>query len=147
MCGDLNSNTANQQTMNTPLTTGIHHLGLTVSKLEESAKFFTSLLGWKEVRRNDEYPAIFISDGTTLLTLWATKEQPLVGFDRNRNVGLHHVALRVGSESDLNALHERLASNGVEIEFAPELLRQGPAKHMMCYDPSGLRVEFIWPGE
>lgn len=133
--------------MNTPITSGIHHLGLTVSNLEESAKFFTSLLGWKEVRRNEEYPAIFVSDGNTMVTLWATKEQPPAPFDKNRNVGLHHVAFRVGSESALNTVYERLLSNGVAIEFAPELLRQGPAKHMMCYDPSGVRVEFIWPGD
>lgn len=133
--------------MNTPITSGIHHLGLTVSKLEESAKFFTSILGWKEVRRNDEYPAIFVSDGKIMVTLWAMKEQPAVGRDKNRNDGLHHVAFRVGSESDLNAVYERLSSHGVKVEFAPEPVRQGPAKHMMCYDPSGVRVELIWPGD
>lgn len=31
--------------LNTLLTKGMHHIGLTVSKLEESAGFFTSLLG------------------------------------------------------------------------------------------------------
>lgn len=36
--------------MNIPVTKGIHHLGLTVSKLEESANFFISLLGWKGFR-------------------------------------------------------------------------------------------------
>jgi len=29
-----------------PLTKGTHHIGLTVSKLEESAKFFIEILGW-----------------------------------------------------------------------------------------------------
>ncbi len=55
--------------MSTPITKGIHHIGLTVSKLEESANFFTSLLGWKEVRRNEEYPAIYVSDGNIMVTL------------------------------------------------------------------------------
>jgi lactoylglutathione lyase len=32
----------------------------------------------------------------------------------------------------------------VRVEFAPELLRGGPAKHCMLYEPSGIRVEFIW---
>jgi catechol 2,3-dioxygenase-like lactoylglutathione lyase family enzyme len=85
--------------MNTPITSGTHHIGLTVSKLEESAAFFTSLLGWKEVRRNEEYPAIYVSDGKIMVTLWATKEQPSVQFNRKKNVGLHHVAFRVESES------------------------------------------------
>jgi catechol 2,3-dioxygenase-like lactoylglutathione lyase family enzyme len=132
--------------MNTPITSGTHHIGLTVSKLEESAAFFTSLLGWKEVRRNEEYPAIYVSDGKIMVTLWATKEQPSVQFNRKKNVGLHHVAFRVESESNLNSIHDRLLSNGVKIEFSPEQLGQGPAKHMICYEPSGIRVEFIWLG-
>ncbi|TRZ65190.1 MAG: VOC family protein [Rhodocyclaceae bacterium] len=132
--------------MNSPTTKGAHHVGLAVSRLEESAAFFTTMLGWNEVRRNNEYPAIFVSDGNIMLTLWATKDEPPNPFDRKRNVGLHHLALRVESEESLNGLHERLAGNGVRIEFAPELVRQGPAKHMMCYEPSGIRLEFIWPG-
>ena len=132
--------------MNTPITKGAHHIGLTVSKLEESAGFFTSLLGWKEVRRNEEYPAIFVSDGNIMVTLWATKEEPATPFNKNKNVGLHHVAFYVEDEDTLNKLHARLADNGTPIEFAPEPLRNGPAKHMMCYEPSGIRVEFIWPG-
>jgi hypothetical protein len=34
---------------------------------------------------------------------------------------------------------------GVRIEFGPEPLRGGPMMHMMCYEPSGIRVEFIVP--
>lgn len=132
--------------MSKPVTKGIHHIGLTVSKLEQSAAFFTSLLGWEEVRRDESYPAIFVSDGTIMVTLWNTREQPPAPFDKNRNVGLHHVAFAVEAESDLIDLHQKLIGHGIEIEFPPEPLRQGPARHMMCYDPSGIRVEIIWPG-
>lgn len=132
--------------MNAPVTSGTHHIGLTVLRLEESAEFFTGLLGWKEVRRNEEYPAIYVSDGKVMVTLWATKEQPARGFDKNRNVGLHHVAFQVASENGLHGIHQKLSDGGIEIEFAPEQLGPGPAKHMMCYEPSGIRVEFIWPG-
>ena len=132
--------------MNIPITKGTHHIGLTVSKLEESAAFFTSLLGWKEVRRNEEYPAIYVSDGSIMVTLWATKEEPSSQFNKNRNVGLHHIAFQVDHENDLNLIHEKLVNNGIKIEFSPELLGQGPAKHMMCYEPSGIRVEFTWAG-
>jgi catechol 2,3-dioxygenase-like lactoylglutathione lyase family enzyme len=128
------------------ITKGIHHLGLTVSRLEESAAFFTSILGWTVVKRDKEYPAIFVSDGSIMLTLWQNKEAPAAAFDKNRNIGLHHVALRVESEDMLYKLHDRLVKHQVKMEFTPEFLRQGPAKHMMCYEPSGIRVEFIWPG-
>lgn len=132
--------------MNTAITSGAHHIGLTVSNLEESAAFFTTLLGWKEVRRNEEYPAIFVSDEKIMVTLWATKEHPSVKFNKNMNVGLHHVAFQVEGENDLNEIHKRLLDNDVKIEFSPEILGQGPAKHMICYEPGGIRVEFIWPG-
>ena len=128
------------------ITKGVHHIGLTVSNLEESASFFTSMLGWKIVRRNDDYPAIFVSDGNVMVTLWKASEEPFASFDKNRNIGLHHVAFNVENESDLSKIHGKLVENKVRIEFSPELLRQGPAKHMMCYEPSGIRVEFIWPG-
>ncbi len=49
--------------MGLAITKGIHHAELTVSKLEESADSFISLLDWKEVRRNKTYPSIFVSDG------------------------------------------------------------------------------------
>ena len=132
--------------MTEPITRGVHHIGLTVSNLEESAAFFTSVLGWKEVKRDNEYPAIFVSDGSVMVTLWENKEEPEISFDKNRNIGLHHAAFLVENECDLTSIYEKLVRNGIRIEFSPELLRQGPAKHMMCYEPSGIRVEFIWPG-
>jgi len=133
--------------MNTPLTIGTHHIGLTVSNLEKSAEFFTSLLGWKEVKRKMDYPAIFVSDGQIMLTLWAVKDEPVCEFDRRKNIGLHHIAFTVPDEASLERLHDHLRNNGVRIEFPPELLKPSQAKHMMCYDPSGIRIEFIWPGK
>lgn len=132
--------------MTKAITQGAHHIGLTVSKLDESADFFVSILGWKEVRRKDDYPAIFVSDGNIMVTLWAIKEQPSVEFNKNKNVGLHHIAFMVESENDLINIHEKLLNKSLDIEFSPEQLGPGPAKHMMCYEPSGIRVEFIWPG-
>lgn len=132
--------------MNMTMTRGAHHIGLAVSKLEETAEFFTSVLGWKELRRND-YPAIYVSDGKLMITLWQTKEEPAAPFDRKKNVGLHHLALTVESEAALTEVHELLVAKGTRIEFAPELVGKGPAKHMMCYEPSGVRIEFFWGGQ
>lgn len=133
--------------MNNTLTKGPHHVGLTVSNLEQSAAFFIEVLGWEEVNRNEEYPSIFVSDGQIMVTLWAVKDTPEVPFNRRANVGLHHLALQVSSEEALNQIHQRLTEKHMDIEFAPEFLGNGPAKHMMCSDPSGIRVEFIWLGQ
>lgn len=124
------------------VTTGVHHIGLTVSKLEESAEFFTKLLGWEEVKRRDDYPAIFVKEGALTITLWQTQTDEPVNFNRKTNVGLHHLALQVGSQEALFQLCDLLKANKIEIEFEPALIREGPSMHMMCYDPSGIRIEF-----
>lgn len=137
-----------ERTSDAVWTSGVHHIGLTVDRLDETAAFFTGLLGWKVIRRDPAYPAVFVSDGQVKATLWQARGAgEAVPFDRFRNVGLHHLALRLGSVDELRALHVRLAgAPGVRIEFGPEPLRGGPAMHMMCYEPSGIRLEFIVPG-
>lgn len=131
----------------TPMTHGAHHIGLTVTRLEESAAFFTGLLGWKEVHRKPDYPAIFVSDGHIMLTLWAAQTEQPGTFDRKANVGLHHLALAVDSEELLRRIHQKLVTHGVALEFAPETAGGGNALHLMCYEPSGIRLEFFWPGQ
>ncbi len=129
-----------------PVTRGIHHLGLNVGRLEASAAFFTDVLGWRELRRDPDYPAIFVSDGVVTVTLWGAGEGAR-SFDFRRNVGLHHVAFGVTSREALEAVYARIRDAADAcIEFAPQQLRDGPAMHMMCFDPSGIRIEFIWPG-
>ncbi|WP_045120047.1 VOC family protein [Haliangium ochraceum] len=127
-------------------TQGVHHVGLTVDSLDAAVSFFTETLGFERVGGRPEYPSVFVSDGAVMLTLWQA-QAPSVAFDRKHCVGLHHVALRVADHDALAAVHDRLrACEGVSVEFAPEALGQGPAQHMMCMVPGGVRVEFFSPG-
>jgi lactoylglutathione lyase len=128
-------------------TKGINHLGLTVLDLDQTTSFFTDLLGWKLVTRDDSYPRTAVTDGTCRFTLWqADLSQPVTGFDRRTNVGLHHVAIEVSSREDLFELAEKIrAWPGVKMEFEPELLSGGPRMHMMFSEPGGIRMEIIWP--
>jgi catechol 2,3-dioxygenase-like lactoylglutathione lyase family enzyme len=131
-----------------PATKGINHVGLAVLDLEQTTRFFVDGLGWHESGWDPTYPRAAVSDGHVRLTLWQVDHsKPVVGFNRRSNVGLHHLALEVSTEAELKAIMERLSSYpGATIEFSPELVGNGPRKHMMCYEPGGLRIEFIWPG-
>jgi catechol 2,3-dioxygenase-like lactoylglutathione lyase family enzyme len=131
------------------VTQGINHLGLTVLNLEATRAFFTELLGWEESGFDASYPRTAVSDGHTRLTLWQVQDtENFMRFDRKRNLGLHHLALTVASEAVLNNLYEKIQHYPeANIEFAPELVGKGPRKHMMCNEPGGLRIEFIWSGE
>lgn len=128
-----------------PVTQGAHHVGLTVPDLAKAASFFTETLGFDQVGGRPEYPAIFVSDGTIMITLWqATDPSTAVAFDRKNVIGLHHLALRVENAEALDALHGTLKdTDGVEIEFAPEPIGDGPVRHMMTTIPGGVRVEYI----
>lgn len=138
------SNTSNAQSL-APATQGIHHLGLTVKDVKETAAFFCEQLNFNVVREVPDYPAIFISDGSIMLTLWqATQTDTAVPFNRHNNIGLHHFALKVTDERALQQLYRQLSGvTGVGIEFEPQPLGQSNVRHMMCTIPGGLRVELI----
>jgi catechol 2,3-dioxygenase-like lactoylglutathione lyase family enzyme len=127
-----------------PLTHGIDHIGLAVRNLNDTRDFFIQCLGWNLVGERPAYPAAFVSDGHIMLTLWqVTNQDKLVAFDRKTNVGLHHLALRVGSEETFNEVFVRVSGwPGVVVEFAPENLGEGPKRHTMVYEPGGIRLEF-----
>lgn len=127
-------------------TQGVHHVGLTVRDLPSTLHFFETVLGFKKVKEDPDYPAAFVTDGKILLTLWQALSGKKTAFDRRSNIGLHHLALKVDGEENLNRVYDRLKrAEGVTIEFAPEPLRGGPTKHMMCAEPGGIRIEFIAP--
>ncbi len=131
----------------TAVTRGAHHIGLTVPDLAKTRAFFLDALGFAQVGEKPDYPAVFVSDGTTMITLWqAADAARAVPFDRKNVIGLHHFALNVEGANALDRLHGKLkASDDVEVEFAPEALGGGPTKHMMCAIPGGIRMEFIAP--
>jgi catechol 2,3-dioxygenase-like lactoylglutathione lyase family enzyme len=134
--------------MTTAMTRGAHHVGLTVRDVAEARDFFVDALGFTVAAERPDYPAIFVSDGTTLLTLWQVADPArATRFDRRANIGLHHLALAV---ADLDALRAVFASvqgyPGVTIEFDPEPIREGAATHhFICAMPGGIRIEFATP--
>ena len=127
------------------ITQGSHHIGLTVPDITATRNFFVDVLGFQQVGEVRDYPAIFISDGSIMLTLWqAVDPNNATAFDRKHNIGLHHFALKVDNLATLQSIHQTLLNTaGVEIEFAPEPLKGFPAHHMMFYIPGGIRMELI----
>ena len=146
--------------MTSPVTQGAHHVGLSVPDLEAATEFFVNALRFREVGGKPDYPSVFVSDGTTLLTLWQVADpQTATPFDRRATVGLHHLALKVADmetiETELMiadmeslvALHAKLSeTDGVAMEFAPEPITAGATTHhFICAMPGGIRLEFATP--
>lgn len=130
------------------LTTGVHHVGLTVPDLDAATNFFCVTLGFREVGGNPAYPSRFVTDGQTLLTLWqAADPTTATSFDRKANIGLHHLALGVVDAAALDTVHARVKAHlDATVEFAPEPIREGSAtRHFICAMPGGIRIEFATP--
>lgn len=130
-------------TQSTPLTLGVHHIGLAVPDLAAAVAFFTQALGFREAGGRPDYPSVFVSDGTTLVTLWQA-DAGARGFDRRANAGLHHLALKVADAAALEQVRARVVAHpGVVAEFDPQPIALGAAmQHFICAMPGGLRIEF-----
>jgi catechol 2,3-dioxygenase-like lactoylglutathione lyase family enzyme len=128
------------------ITKGVHHIGLTVAELQPTQQFFEQTLSYELLGTRNDYPAVFLSDGFTMITLWqATDPEMARPFDRKNNIGLHHMALSVAEEK-LDPLYTELSGTpDVKVEFAPELLGAGPTRHFIATVPGGIRIEFIAP--
>ncbi len=131
------------------ITRGLHHIGLTIPDLDSTNSFFKNTLGYEQIGEVPDYPAVFLTGGTTMLTLWqAENPDTAVAFDRKNVIGLHHFALGVENHAALDNLYEKIkTADDVTIEFAPEPLGAGQVRHMMTNIPGGIRVEFISPSE
>ncbi|USG63195.1 VOC family protein [Sneathiella marina] len=128
--------------MSKTITQGIDHLGLSVRDLDASRDFFEKALGWRQFGGNPDYPSVYMTDGVSKLTLWECKGDEASGFDRHKNVGLHHFALKVPTADALRETFNAVKDwPGVDIEFAPEFSGNGPKEHFMIYEPGGTRLE------
>ena len=134
--------------MTDKLTRGVHHIGLTVPDLDQARAFFCGVLGFDEVGGVPAYPAIFVSDGAILLTLWRAAD-PLTAraFDRRANIGLHHLSLAVADDDALAAAWEKVSVHPeVVVDFAPGPIRPGSrTRHFLVFIPGGIRIEFATP--
>jgi catechol 2,3-dioxygenase-like lactoylglutathione lyase family enzyme len=131
--------------MTEPLTLGVHHVGLAVPDLQSAEHFFVDVLGWSVVGGRPAYPAVFVSDGSTRLTLWRVADPETANpFDRRSNIGLHHLALKVADRTALGTVFERVKAHpGVNVEFEPGPVQEGsPTHHFICAMPGGVRIEF-----
>ncbi len=134
--------------MTKPLTLGAHHIGLAVPDLEAAKSFFCDGLGYELKAERPDYPAAFVSDDVTLITLWQVEDpEDARPFDRRRNIGLHHLALAVADDDALAQVHDRVKAHpGTAIEFAPGPMNPGAKTiHMICTIPGGIRIEFATP--
>ncbi len=92
------------------VTKGAHHIRLTVPNLTETRAFFLGTLGFSQVGEMPDYPAVFLTEDTTVITLWQANDSAIaVPFNRKNNIGLHHFTLKIDGPDIRQKLHGQLS--------------------------------------
>lgn len=119
----------------------VHKLGhavLKVRSLAASVPFYRDVLGLKEVARYGPHMAFFSCGDNhhdlALLEVGAQAEPP-----RGRQVGLYHLAFKVGDSLDeLRACRDHLAAHGVAVAGQSD---HRVSQALYCHDPDGIQIE------
>ena len=127
--------------MTTPIRTRkVSHVGLNVSDIERSIRFYTEILGFTLSDRNPQGMA-FLRNQTDHHTI-ALAKGPAdgTGAPPDKYLTFHHLALEVDSIQDLFTARQFLKDNGIEIDFEG---RRGPGCNVGIEfrDPDGYSVE------
>lgn len=138
----------------------IRHIGLTVSDLDSSLRFYKEILGFKVKKYAEEsgecidnFSAIKNIDVTTvkmtdknnnMLELLCYKSHPEKPHNnkvrRITEIGCSHFAMTV---DDLDSLYERLLSEGIEFNYPVQTSPDGKVKITFCRDPDGTLIELV----
>lgn len=136
----------------------VRHVGIMVSNMEKSLRFYRDLLGFKVKSLNDEegefldnmlayenvktkVAKLSAASGNALVELFTSDSHP-----RNKRdidfftIGTSHFALTV---DDLDETYDYLIKNGVKFTTSPQLTPDGFAKITFCEDPDGTPIELV----
>ena len=117
----------------------IGHVVLSVSDIERSSRFWSEIMGFKFSDRNENGMVFYrnATDHHTIALIQATEKNEL---PKRGQVGFDHMALEVGSVSELFKIRDFLRAKGVEIFYEG---RRGPGGNpgLEFYDPDGYKIE------
>ena len=132
--------------------TGVHHVDLVVSDVEQSLRFYRELLGplgWHGVStapgEQGETIHYLYGPGSSIGLRQAPDPETGLAVDRYR-IGLHHLCLEVADSAALDAAAERLRELGARITDGPrEFPEYRSGYHALFFeDPDGIKLELVW---
>lgn len=115
----------------------VDHIGIAVSNLEESIKFYQEILGLKlhgtEVVEEQKVKVAFLPIGDTEVELLeaTTPESPIAKFIETKGQGVQHIAFRV---DNIEAALDDMRAKGIR------LIDEKPR-----YGAGGARIAFLHP--
>ena len=124
---------------------GVEHIDLTVNDVGRSRAFYDQVLGELGFRKYEGNDYIHWANAQmTLAIRGASAPNRNARFDRYR-VGLHHLAFRARSRADVDAFHDFLVREKVEVLDPPaEYPQYGKDYYAVFFaDPDGMKLEVV----
>ena len=123
---------------------GFHHVGITVTNLEASAAWYTTVLRFEELFReeNDDRRGCVMRfpGGATGVGLVEHRGNDGTAFDPTR-LGLDHLAFTVATQADLDTWAARLTAAGIPHSGAIDV---PPGAILNFKDPDGIALSLFW---
>jgi catechol 2,3-dioxygenase-like lactoylglutathione lyase family enzyme len=127
----------------------IHHVDIVVSSIERSLPFYRELLGplgWHtitEVEGERGETIWYLSGRGAAIGLREAQSEEGRPYDRY-TLGLHHLAIEVGSRGAVDERAEWLRANGATLESEPQEYTYIPGYYaVFFYDPDGMKLEIL----
>lgn len=113
------------------------HANLFIGNYERAAEYYVSVVGFREVYRQPDNMASFVSNGNTYHDLGLTDIRSKYAA-KGQKPGLWHLAFELETEVDLVAGYRRAVASGVKFD----LMQDHDVAHSLYQtDPDGLMVE------
>jgi Lactoylglutathione lyase and related lyases len=124
---------------NESLFLGVDHTNVRTADLEKSVKFYTEVLGFREVSRHKAGPLtlVMLSLNETTIELASGSELPSC-----QDGLVNHLALKV---SDINAAFGLLKNYGVEFMTPEPAEMKGEFYYFLFRGPSREKIEVVQP--
>jgi catechol 2,3-dioxygenase len=130
--------------VNIPDNTIIQSIDLTVTDLEKSLAFYSSLIGFREISR--EGKTVYLSANGTQPYIISLSENKTAEHPLRNNTGLYHTAIRFPNRKELAKTFLRLFKNGVKFQgFSDHIVSE--AIYLADSDGNGVELYADKPKE
>ena len=119
----------------------VGHVVLKVRDLKRAEQFYTEVLGFEVVMRLNRPRGVFFTLGEQHHDLAVLEVPPEADAVKERQVGLHHIALQVGSFAELQECYRTLKAHNVTIT---QTIDHFITKSIYFLDPEGNGFELYY---
>jgi len=116
----------------------LNHIDLQVSNVTAAREFFESYFGFRCVFQRRDQLAMLTDDAGLEFGVSNLFDSPAPTYPPD-----FHIGFVLENESQVRAMHERLAKAGVTIRT--DVSRGGPNVYFMCVGPDGIGIEVRAP--